>query len=172
MFYRATFDLAEVSSQADVHPGTGVSAPRAPPLMPDDFESLQRVSWQGEQGTPDLKNPLLEPAMPWASGGIMAHGTVLHDPIGGLGRVRQVSTSAEKRLEGLSARQVSQRRLIYLENPEGIVPRRARLLLVSWPDRRRVHLTWKAGADAAGRSEQEPFHPEAGDSRRVSVDVR
>ncbi len=57
---------------------------RMPLLMPDDFESLKLVAWRVEEGEQDQNNPLLDPAMPWDSGGIMAHGTVLLDPIDGL----------------------------------------------------------------------------------------
>ena len=57
---------------------------RLPLLMPDDFTAMHLVSWRVEPGTPDPRNPLLEPAMPWDSGGIMAHGTVLRDPIDGI----------------------------------------------------------------------------------------
>ena len=63
--------------------GAAKSPKRLPLLMPDDFESLHLVSWRVELGVPDPNNPLLEPKMPWDAGGIMAHGTVLHDPIDG-----------------------------------------------------------------------------------------
>ena len=65
---------------------------RMPLLMPDDFDSLLLVSWRGELGVEDPHNPLLEPAVPWDSGGVFAHGTVLHDPIDGLWKAWQVST--------------------------------------------------------------------------------
>ncbi|MGH2644275.1 MAG: hypothetical protein ACRDE2_10020, partial [Chitinophagaceae bacterium] len=76
---------------------------RFPLLMPDDFDSLFLVAWRQELGVPDPRNPLLTPAMPWDSGGIMAHGTVLHDPIDGLWKAWQVSTPPEKNLKGLKA---------------------------------------------------------------------
>jgi hypothetical protein len=74
---------------------------RMPLLMPGDFESLQLVAWRVEPGVPDPHNPLLEPALRWDSGGIMAHGTVLRDPIDGLWKAWQVSTPGEEELDGL-----------------------------------------------------------------------
>lgn len=106
---------------------------RMPLMMADDFEVMQLVSWRVEQGTPDPRNPLLEPAMPWDSGGIMAHGTVLHDPIDGLWKAWQVSTPAEERFEGLKARHESQRRLTYLESKDGVSWYRPKLKFVRWP---------------------------------------
>ena len=88
--------------------------------MPDDFASLQLVAWRVEIGTPDPRNPLLEPAMPWDSGGIMAHGTVLRDPIDGLWKAWQVSTPGEEKLDGLKAVHEHQRRLTYLESKDGV----------------------------------------------------
>ncbi|MDP2336414.1 MAG: hypothetical protein Q8N05_08200, partial [Bacteroidota bacterium] len=108
-------------------------ADRLPLLMPDDFDSLLLVSWRVEQGIPDIHNPLLEPAMPWDSGGIMAHGTVLHDPIDGLWKAWQVSTPAEVTFEGLRAKHESQRRLTYLESKDGINWYRPMLPFVRWP---------------------------------------
>ncbi len=96
------------------------AADRMPLLMPGDFESLQLVSWRVEQGVPDPHNPLLEPAMPWDSGGIMAHGTVLRDPIDGLWKAWQVSTPGEETLDGLKSNHESQRRLTYLESVDGV----------------------------------------------------
>ncbi len=140
IYYGAIFVLAGASSLAGAQTGTRVSAARLPLLMPDDFESLQLVSWRVEQGTPDPKNPLLEPAMPWDSGGIMAHGTVLHDPIDGLWKAWQVSTPAEERFEGLAAKHESQRRLTYLESQDGVVWRRPMLPFVRWPGHERTNI--------------------------------
>ena len=109
------------------------AAERMPLLMPDDFESFQLVSWRVEQGVPDSHNPLLEPKMPWDSGGVMAHGTVLHDPIDGLWKAWQVSTPAEERLDGLKAQHEAQRRLTYLESKDGVQWYRPKLSLVHWP---------------------------------------
>ncbi len=113
--------------------GAYAEGDRLPLLMPDNFESMQLVAWRVEPGTPDPKNPLLEPAMPWDSGGIMAHGTVLHDPIDGLWKAWQVSTPAEERLEGLNAKHETQRRLTYLESKDGVTWYRPMLSLVRWP---------------------------------------
>ena len=116
------------------------AAERMPLLTPDNFESMQLVSWRVEQGKPDPQNPLLEPAMPWDSGGVMAHGTVLHDPIDGLWKAWQVSTPSETvplvethpelleepkpddppRVIALTFDHVSQRRLTYLESKDGV----------------------------------------------------
>lgn len=106
---------------------------RLPLLMPDNFDSLYYVSWRLEEGTPDPKNPLLEPAMPWDAGGIMAHGTVLHDPIDGLWKAWQVSTPAEKEIENMTPIHESVRRLTYLESKDGISWYRPKLPFVKWP---------------------------------------
>src|SRR5437660_10342996 len=63
-------------------------------LMADDFEDLEFMAWRVEPGRPDPHNPLLEPGMPWDSGGVFAHGTVLRDPIDGLWKAWQVSFPA------------------------------------------------------------------------------
>src|SRR5574338_1082097 len=106
---------------------------RLPLLMPDNFDSLQLVSWRQEEGTPDSKNPLLEPAMPWDAGGVMAHGTVLHDPLDGLWKAWQVSTPAEKEIKGLKATHELQRRITYLESKDGVSWYRPKLNFVKWP---------------------------------------
>jgi hypothetical protein len=115
---------------------------RMPLLMPDNFDSMLLVSWRGEQGVEDSHNPLLEPAMPWDSGGIMAHGTVLHDPIDGLWKAWQVSTPPEEWLntpapkgwiQGVWALHETQRRLTYLESKDGIHWYRPKLPFVKWP---------------------------------------
>lgn len=106
---------------------------RLPLLMPDNFDSLLLVSWRQENGVPDPRNPLLEPAMPWDAGGIMAHGTVLHDPIDGLWKAWQVSTPPEKELNGLKASHEHFRRITYLESKDGISWYRPQLDIVKWP---------------------------------------
>ncbi|MCB1104574.1 MAG: hypothetical protein H7A44_08415 [Opitutaceae bacterium] len=113
---------------------------RMPLLMPDDFESMKLVSWRVEEGEPDAHNPLLEPAMPWDSGGIMAHGTVLRDPIDGLWKAWQVSTPGEAELDGLRVKVGGQRRLTYLESEDGITWRRPKLSRVHWIDGRRTNI--------------------------------
>lgn len=114
--------------------------PRLPLLMPDDFESMQIATWRVELGVPDAHNPLLEPAMPWDSGGIMAHGTVLHDPIDGLWKAWQVSTPGEERFVGLAAKHENQRRLTYLESKDGVQWYRPMLSLVRWPGHDRTNI--------------------------------
>lgn len=113
---------------------------RMPLLMPDDFESFQLVSWRVEQGVPDSRNPLLEPAMPWDAGGVMAHGTVLRDPIDGLWKAWQVSTPAEAKLDGLKAQHEHQRRLTYLESRDGVNWIRPQLPFVRWPGHDRTNI--------------------------------
>ncbi len=106
---------------------------RMPLLMPDDFESLKLVAWRVEEGVQDPNNPLLEPSMPWDSGGVMAHGTVLHDPIDGLWKAWQVSTPAEETFEGLESNHEKFRRLTYLESKDGVNWYRPLLPFVKWP---------------------------------------
>ncbi|MCW5548214.1 MAG: hypothetical protein KIT44_04550 [Opitutaceae bacterium] len=120
--------------------GVAVGAARLPLLMPDDFESLNLVAWRVEEGVPDPANPLLEPEMPWDSGGIMAHGTVLHDPMDGLWKAWQVSTPGEARLDGLKTEHEHQRRLTYLESKDGVHWVRPELPFVSWPGHERTNI--------------------------------
>src|SRR5689334_3813446 len=65
-----------------------------PFLMAEDFEDLDFCAWRIEPGLPDSHNPLLEPAMPWDTGSVFAHGTVLRDPIDGLWKAWQHSMPA------------------------------------------------------------------------------
>ncbi len=104
-----------------------------PLLMPDNFDSLLLVAWRQEDGVPDPANPLLEPKMPWDAGGVMAHGTVLHDPIDGLWKAWQVSTPAEKELDGITSMHEHFRRLTYLESKDGVSWYRPKLNVVKWP---------------------------------------
>ncbi len=124
--------------------------PRLPLLMPDDFESIQLAGWRVEEGTPDPHNPLLEPGMLWDSGGVMAHGTVLHDPIDGLWKAWQVSTPGEVRLDGLKTNHEHQRRLTYLESPDGVTWTRPDLPFVRWPGHERTNILFDL--DSGGTS--------------------
>lgn len=119
--------LAWLSVDGESLPG------RMPLLMPDDFESFTLAAWRVEEGRPDSHNPLLEPGMPWDAGGIMGHGTVLHDPIDGLWKAWQVSTPEEIELDGLKSMHEANRRLTYLESEDGLKWYRPSLSLVSWP---------------------------------------
>lgn len=121
----APWSLAETSATS--------RSSRMPLLMPDDFESLKLAAWRVEEGVQDPNNPLLEPEMPWDSGGIMAHGTVLHDPIDGLWKAWQVSTPAEETLDDLEAKHEEFRRLTYLESKDGVTWYRPKLPFVKWP---------------------------------------
>lgn len=138
------FMLLSLTSVAEVRQS------RMPLLMPDDFESLQLVAWRVEQGVPDSNNPLLEPAMPWDAGGVMAHGTVLRDPIDGLWKAWQVSTPAESSLDGLNTEHEGRRRLTYLESKDGVHWDRPMLPLVRWPgyDRTNIILDLDSGGTA------------------------
>jgi hypothetical protein len=120
--------------------GHSAAAERLPLLMPDDFVSFHLATWRVEQGVPDAANPLLEPAMPWDSGGIMAHGTVLRDPIDGLWKAWQVSTPGEEKLDGLKSVHERQRRLTYLESKDGVKWYRPELPFVRWPGHDRTNI--------------------------------
>lgn len=120
--------------------GSLQAADRMPLLMPDDFESLALAGWRIEEGVPDPHNPLLEPAMPWDAGGIMGHGTVLHDPIDGLWKAWQVSTPEEVAMEGLVSQHEHRRRLTYLESKDGVHWYRPMLSLVAWEGHPRTNI--------------------------------
>ncbi|MFN0198280.1 MAG: hypothetical protein ACKVT0_16150 [Planctomycetaceae bacterium] len=100
-------------------------------LMPDDFEDFDFIAWRVNPGEPDPHNPLLEPEMPWESGGVFAHGTVLIDPIDKVWKAWQVSHPAVEQ-EKFNSRW-HQARLTYLESPDGVKWIRPKLREVNWP---------------------------------------
>lgn len=100
-------------------------------LMADDFEDLDFVAWRIEPGIPDPHNPLLEPEMPWDSGGVFGHGTVLRDPIDGLWKAWQVSFPAVAKPEKFDGRWF-QARITYLESNDGVRWRRPKMKHVLW----------------------------------------
>lgn len=150
--FSSVFSLGFLQSQAkhQVKLINKSDVSRLPLLMPDNFDSLQLVSWRQEEGIPDSKNPLLEPAMPWDAGGVMAHGTVLHDPLDGLWKAWQVSTPAEKEIKGLKATHELQRRITYLESKDGVSWYRPKLNFVKWPgyDRTNILFDLNSGGTA------------------------
>jgi hypothetical protein len=99
--------------------------------MPDDFEEFDFIAWRVEPGRPDPHNPLLEPEMPWDSGGVFAHGTVLRDPIDGLWKAWQVSFPQTEPAKFDSRWFKAQ--ITYLESPDGVRWQRPRLKLNAWP---------------------------------------
>src|SRR5438876_12375170 len=87
------FVLALLAAVASPWAEQGRAAERQalPFLMAEDFEALDFCAWRIEPGEPDPHNPLVEPAMPWDAGGVLAHGTVLKDPIDGVWKAWQHS---------------------------------------------------------------------------------
>lgn len=132
-FFSQSNYLLEAQSRSVSITANNTAEREFPLLMPDNFDSLLLVSWRQENGVPDPKNPLLTPAMPWDAGGVMAHGTVLHDPIDGLWKAWQVSTPAEVDLNGLKAMHEHFRRITYLESKDGVIWYRPKLNFVKWP---------------------------------------
>src|SRR2546428_1109181 len=96
--------LALVTSTACVGQVCAAEARALPFLMAEDFEDLDFCAWRVESGRPDPHNPLVEPAMPWDAGGVLAHGTVLHDPIDGLWKAWQHSIPIPGKPEKQDAR--------------------------------------------------------------------
>jgi hypothetical protein len=99
--------------------------------MPDDFEDLDFIAWRVEPSRPDPANPLLEPAMPWDSGGVFAHGTVLRDPLDSRWKAWQLSFQAPTPAKFDS--RWFRPRLTYLESEDGVRWKRPKLKLHSWP---------------------------------------
>src|SRR5215471_16928585 len=89
-----------------------------PFLMAEDFEDLDFCAWRIEPGKPDPHNPLVEPAMPWDAGGVLAHGTVLRDPIDGLWKAWQHSITVPDKIVKQDSRWWNPR-LTYLESKDG-----------------------------------------------------
>ncbi len=102
-----------------------------PFLMPEDFDDLDFMAWRVEPGRPDPHNPLLEPAMPWDSGSVFAHGTLLRDPIDNLWKAWNVSIPAP--MPDHYDSRWFQALLTYLESEDGVRWRRPSLSLRKWP---------------------------------------
>ncbi len=109
-----------------------------PFLMANDFEEMENVAWRIELPNPDPENPLLEPAMPWDSGGIMAEGTVLVDPIDGLWKAWHSAISvSHPRADGIWP---ENKRIAYLESHDGVHWERPKLSVVSWEGYRHTNI--------------------------------
>jgi hypothetical protein len=111
-----------------------------PFLMAEDFEDLDFCAWRIEPGQADVHNPLVEPAMPWDAGGVLAHGTVLCDPIDGLWKAWQHSIPIPA---GKPDKQDSRwwaPRLNYLESKDGVIWQRPKLQLVPWKSQAETNL--------------------------------
>src|SRR3990172_8995948 len=98
-------------------PPDGPSRAPLPFLMPGDFEDLDLCAWRVEPGRLDPHNPLVEPAMPWDAGGVLAHGTVLRDPLDGLWKAWQISIPPARSPEQGRLRFLP--RITYLESNDG-----------------------------------------------------
>ncbi len=109
-----------------------------PFVMASDFDVLDLVAWRIEPGQPDEQNPLLEPEMPWDKGGVFSHGTVLHDPIDGLWKAWQVSTPLSERFGPGTWKH--DRRLTYLESPDGVKWIRPQLSILPWKGHEHTNL--------------------------------
>jgi hypothetical protein len=103
-----------------------------PFLVAEDFEDLDFCAWRVEPGKPDPHNPLLEPAMPWDAGGVLAHGTVLRDPIDGRWKAWQHSIPVPDGKMGKQDSRWWNPRLNYLESTDGLHWVRPKLRLIPW----------------------------------------
>jgi hypothetical protein len=123
--------LAAVAPPASNRALAGEGQP-LPFLMAEDFEDLDFCAWRVEPGRPDPHNPLVEPGMPWDAGGVLAHGTVLRDPVDGRWKAWQHSIPVPA---GKPDKQDSRwwaPRLTYLESKDGVSWERPKLKLVPW----------------------------------------
>jgi hypothetical protein len=113
-----------------------------PFLMAEDFEDLDFCAWRIEPGQPDSHNPLVEPAMPWDAGGVLAHGTVLRDPIDGVWKAWQTSIPVPSGTPGKFDLGWTQMRpqLTYLESKDGVSWQRPKLKLVPWKEYEETNL--------------------------------
>lgn len=97
---------------------------RMPLLMPDDFSDLHLTAWRVEPGTPDVNNPLIEGHMPWDSGGVGIHSTVLIDPIDGKWKAYVVCTPPEATDKGWPhpwvSKNADKRRICLFESNDGV----------------------------------------------------
>jgi hypothetical protein len=130
----SAFALALLALAAAPAPPQAWAAERQPLpfLMAEDFEDLEFCAWRIEPGRPDPHNPLLEPGTPWDAGSVLAHGTVMRDPIDGLWKAWQHSMAIP---EGQPIKMSSvwwQPRLSYLESKDGVHWVRPKLNFVTW----------------------------------------
>ena len=121
-----------------------------PLLHVEQFAELNLVHWRVEVGENDDANPLLTPAMPWDEGGVMAHGTVAFDPIDRKWKAWQISTPKDVPDKELEVRHARERRLTYLESPDGLRWIRPALDAAKWPgyDRTNIILEHSSGGTA------------------------
>lgn len=110
-----------------------------PFLMPDDFEDLDFVAWRVEPGRPDEQNPLVEPAMPWDAGGVLAHGTVLLDSIDGRWKAWQVSIPPVEQPDRYDGRWFKAM-LTYLESDDGVRWQRPKLKFVPYAEHEETNI--------------------------------
>jgi hypothetical protein len=103
-----------------------------PFLMAEDFDDLDFCAWRIEPGQPDAHNPLVEPAMPWDAGGVLAHGTVLRDPIDGLWKAWIHCIPIPDSKIGKQDARWWNPHLTYLESKDGVHWERPKLKLVPW----------------------------------------
>src|ERR1700682_1679248 len=108
------------------------AAKTLPFLMAEDFEDLDFCAWRIEPGRPDPHNPLVEPAMPWDAGGVLAHGSVKRDPIDGLWKAWQVSIPRPTSKPGTQDPSWWRPALTYLESKDGVSWQRPKLKLIPW----------------------------------------
>jgi hypothetical protein len=134
--------LALLAATADPSPRSALAEERQPLpfLMAEDFEDLDFCAWRIEQGRPDPHNPLVEPAMPWDAGGVLAHGTVLHDPIDGLWKAWQHSIPIPDPKVGKQDARWWNPHLTYLESKDGVHWQRPKLKFVSWKGQEETNL--------------------------------
>ena len=88
-----------------------------PFLVGADFSERRNVAWRIEMGQPDIRNPLIEPDMPWDDGETFLHGTVLRDPIDGLWKAWATAAPSS----------TFDRRLVHYQSDNGIDWRRPEL---------------------------------------------
>ena len=129
-------------------------------LMPDDFEELHLVAWRVEEGHNDPANPLLTPEMPWDAGGVMAHGTVLKDPIDGRWKAWQISTPETQVSQDLGHHNENERRLTYLESADGVQWVRPQLDLCPWEGHPRTNILLDHGSGGTCTYASVMVHPE------------
>ncbi|MBM4436337.1 MAG: hypothetical protein FJ029_03690 [Actinobacteria bacterium] len=83
-------------------------------ILPEDVYEQDGIAWRLEPGQPDHANPLIEPAMPWDSGAVFSHGTVLRDPIDGGWKAWIICTPME------AGHFENYRRLTYFTSKDGV----------------------------------------------------
>ena len=134
-------------------------------LLGEDFVEKHNVAWRVELAAEDAGNPLIEPKFPWESAAVFSHGTVLLDPIDGLWKAWYISAKQTK------LQSSAERRLCYAESTDGLLWKRPKLNLCSYPGFPRTNILLDIESGGSSQHASVIVHPEAPPDERYEMFV-